>query len=186
MTAQRIRWRPDAYRESVPGGLSESGAVPSRRSEIGMSPEQLMAFLDAQRVLVLASTGRDGRPHLTALWYVLRDEQPWIFTYARSQKVRNLERDARATLLVESGEEYGELRGATLYADATVHRDPDVVAGVGEELFERYAGIRAGERPGLDGPTRQAVRERAAKRVAVQFRPTRVVSWDHSKLGGTY
>jgi PPOX class probable F420-dependent enzyme len=151
-----------------------------------MSPEQLKAFLEAERVLVLASAGRDGRPHLTALWYILRDAQPWIFTYARSQKVRNLERDARATLLVESGEEYGELRGATLYADATVHRDPEVVAGVAQELFERYAGSRPGERSGLDGATRDPVPGRVAKRVAVQFRPTRVVSWDHSKLGGAY
>jgi PPOX class probable F420-dependent enzyme len=151
-----------------------------------MSPEELRAFIAAQRVLVLASIGRDGRPHLSALWYVLRGDEPWIFTYARSQKVRNLERDSRATLLLESGREYSELRGATLYADATLHQDGDVVADIAEELFARYAGDGSGERPGLDEPTRRAVRARVAKRVAVQFRVTAVVSWDHAKLEGTY
>jgi PPOX class probable F420-dependent enzyme len=137
-------------------------------------------------VLVVGTVGRDGRPHLTSLWYVVRELEPWIFTYARSQKVRNLERDPRATLLLESGEEYFELRGAMLIADAKIHRDPELVASVAEDLFLRYEDKGRGGRPGLDEATRQAVRVRAAKRVAVQFQLNRVVSWDHAKLGGTY
>ncbi len=151
-----------------------------------MSEDELQRFLDEQRVLVVATDGHEGRPHLTALWYVMRDGEPWIFTYANSQKVRNLERSPRATLLLESGVEYAELRGATLYADATIHREPETVAEVAEELFARYEGRGRDGQPGIDDATTDAVRERVAKRVAVHFRPTRIVSWDHAKLGGTY
>jgi len=160
--------------------------VPSRRDQIALKDEELRHYLADQRILVVGTIGRDGRPHLTSLWYVLRGGNPWIFTYARSQKVRNLERDPRATLLVESGREYFELRGAMLIADATIHRDPELVATVGEELFVRYDDKGPKGRPGLDEGTREAVRARAAKRVAVEFRVRRVVSWDHAKLGGTY
>jgi PPOX class probable F420-dependent enzyme len=158
--------------------------MPSRRDQIRMSEDDLRRFLAEQEVLVVATDGPDGRPHLTALWYVLRDGEPWIFTYARSQKVRNLERSPRATLLLESGVEYADRRGASLYVDATIHRDPEVVAAVADELFARYRG-RGGE-PRLGDAVTGAVRERLAKRVAVQFRLTRSISWDHAKLGGAY
>lgn len=117
---------------------------------------------------------------------MVRDTEPWIFTYAGSQKVKNLERVPQATLMVESGTEYAQLRGAVLYAEATIHRDRELVQDVGEQLFLRYASSGHDGRSGLDEATREAVRTRAAKRVAIQFTPTRVVSWDHSKLGGGY
>jgi len=151
-----------------------------------MSEPEVDRLLTEQSIVVVATTGRDARPHLTALWYVMRDGDPWIFTYARSQKVRNLERVPQATLLLESGSEYSELRGAALYVDAEIHRDSDLVQEVGDELFARYAARGHNGGAGLDPPTQDAVRARTAKRVAVRFRPTRVVSWDHSKLNGTY
>jgi PPOX class probable F420-dependent enzyme len=151
-----------------------------------MASDELERYLAERTTLVVATTGRDERPHLVALWYVIRAGEPWIFTYAASQKVRNLERVPNATLMVESGTDYEELRGATLYADAKIHRDSELVAQVGEELFLRYANRGRDGRAGLDEATLAAVRSRATKRVAIQFSPTRVVSWDHSKLGGRY
>jgi PPOX class probable F420-dependent enzyme len=152
-----------------------------------MTPEEVERFLEEQRTITVATLGGDGWPHVTALWYVLRDCEPWIFTYGKSQKVRNLERDSRATLLVESGRQYGELRGVMLAARAEIHRGLDTVTAVAEEIFSRYggdSGASAGDR--LGGSTREAVRARVAKRVAVRFRVVRTVSWDHSKLGGAY
>jgi PPOX class probable F420-dependent enzyme len=151
-----------------------------------MAGDELEHYLAETKTLVLATTGRDNRPHLTALWYVIRDTEPWIFTYAGSQKVKNLERIPQATLMVESGTKYAQLRGAVLYADATIHRDPELVQEVGEQLFLRYDSSGQDGRSGLDEATREAIRTRALKRVAIQFAPTRVVSWDHSKLGRGY
>jgi PPOX class probable F420-dependent enzyme len=134
-------------------------------------------------VINVSTIGRDGWPHLTSLWYVVRDSEPWIYTYAKSQKVRNLERDDRATLLVESGHEYHELRGVMFKARAEIHRDLETVAGVAEQLFQRYQGER---NLAIDDATREALRAQATKRVAIRFQVEETASWDHSKLGGSY
>jgi PPOX class probable F420-dependent enzyme len=153
----------------------------SRRDQIKMTDEELAAFLDEQRVVVCATNGRDGWPHLTALWYVVRDGRLWGWTYAKSQKARNMERDPRVTLQVEAGVEYAELRGAMLRAEVVLHRDLEVVAGIGAALVERYGG--AG--PELE-PMREVFRAQASKRVGLEFVERDRVTWDHRKLGGTY
>lgn len=145
-----------------------------------MSEQEVAAFLDEQRVVVCATNGPRGWPHLMPLWYVVRDGQLWSWTYAKSQKVRNLERDPRATLQIEDGERYEELRGVMIEADTVLHRETELVAGVGAEILGRYGGEAAG--PGFE----EAVRAQAAKRVALQFVPSRAASWDHRKLAGVY
>ncbi len=86
----------------------------SRRAQIAMTDDEVLEFLDQQRVLVCATLGQDGWPHLAPLWYVLRGGTVWAWTYAKSQKVRNLERDPRASVQVEAGEDYAQLRGVLL------------------------------------------------------------------------
>ena len=154
-----------------------------KRDQIKMSEQDVARFLDEQRVMNVSTLGRDGWPHMTSLWYVMRDSEPWVWTYAKSQKIRNIERDERATLLVEAGHEYHELMGVMLKARAELHREVEAVAAVGEELFNRYQGQRSGA---IDDSAREALRSQAAKRVAIQFRIEETVSWDHSKLGGAY
>ena len=150
----------------------------SRRDAIKMTPEEVDAFLAEQKTVTCATNGRHGFPHLMPLWYVLRDGRIWAWTYAKSQKVRNLERDARATLQVETGIEYAELRGVMLRCDVEIHRDVEVVTDFAMELVERYAG-------GAEG-TRDAFAQQAPKRVALEFVERNRVTWDHGKLGGTY
>src|SRR5262249_25683166 len=100
----------------------------------------------------------------------------WIWTYGRSQKVRNLERDPRATLLVEAGEGYDQLRGVMIEAEAELIRDYDTVVGLGRELGARYA-------PGAGGPEAAAALDaQAPKRVGIRSLARRTVSWDHRKL----
>jgi hypothetical protein len=152
----------------------------SRRGEIAMSDAEVAAFLAEQRVVVCATSGVAGWPHLMPLWYVVRDGELWAWTYGKSQKVRNLERDDRATLQVEDGVEYHELRGVMLETRGVIHRALDVVARTGTEILERYGDASPGEE------ARAAVRAQAAKRVALQFVPERVSSWDHRKLAGAY
>jgi PPOX class probable F420-dependent enzyme len=154
----------------------------SRRDEIELSEAELLELLEGERVAVVSSNGPHGFPHSMPLWYVPRDGEVWIWTYAKSQKVRNLERDPRATLLVETGREYGELRGAMIEAEAEIHRDLETVLGFAEELTVRYAeGISS-----VDGDARAGLEAQAPKRVAIHFRPRRVATWDHRKLGGVY
>jgi PPOX class probable F420-dependent enzyme len=156
----------------------------SRRDQIKMSDAEVAAFLAEERTVICATIGRDGFPHLMPLWYVIRGDDLWSWTFAKSQKARNLERDPRATIEVEAGHEYSELRGVMLKCDVTVHRDTDDVAALGTELFERY---RAGGPGELDEPVRQMVLAQAPKRVALEFRARSRATWDHRKLAaGVY
>jgi PPOX class probable F420-dependent enzyme len=154
----------------------------SRRDQIKLSDEELAELFGEERVVVVSSLGPRGWPHSMPMWFVPRGGEIWIWTYAKSQKVRNLERDPRATLLVETGHEYGELRGAMIEAEAEVHSDSETVVGFAEDLTLRYAeGISS-----VDGDAKAALEAQAPKRVAIRFRAVRTATWDHRKLGGTY
>jgi PPOX class probable F420-dependent enzyme len=170
----------DALRSGL-GQAIESHPV-SRRDQIKLSEAELLELLGGERIAVVSSLGPRGWPHSMPMWFVPRKGEVWIWTYAKSQKVRNLERDPRATVLIETGREYGELRGAMIEAEAEIHRDPETVLRFAEELTLRYAeGISS-----VEGDARAALEAQAPKRVAIHFRPQRVATWDHRKLGGTY
>jgi PPOX class probable F420-dependent enzyme len=153
----------------------------SRRGEIQLTPEEQRELIDSERIVVVSTLGRRGWPHSMPLWYVPRDGELWTYTYAKSQKVRNLERDPRATLMIETGHEYGELRGIEIEAEAEIHRDPETVFELAIDLTSRYAG---GAEVGEEAA--EALRSQARKRVAIRFEPMRVATWDHRKLGGRY
>jgi nitroimidazol reductase NimA-like FMN-containing flavoprotein (pyridoxamine 5'-phosphate oxidase superfamily) len=156
----------------------------SRRDQIRMSDDEVRAFLDEERVVVCATNGRRGWPHLMPLWYVVRTTgddgapQLWAWTFAKSQKAKNLERDPRATLQVEAGEAYEELRGVMLECDVVVHTDVETITALGIELFGRYGGV--------DDDVRAMVAQQAPKRIAMQFVECGRATWDHRKLGGVY
>ncbi len=144
-----------------------------------MTEEELRTFLSEQRIVQCATTGPRGRPHLVPLWYVV-DEALALrgWTYAASQKAKNLERDPRATLVLDDGVQYDELRGVMMECDVELERDVERVAGYGVALYERYT-----DGDTLAGEVHEMVRRQAPKRVALRFVPTRTVTWDHRKLG---
>jgi PPOX class probable F420-dependent enzyme len=153
----------------------------NRRAAIRFTEEEAAAFLDEQRTVICATNGHDGFPHLMPLWYVVRGGTLWAWTYAKSQKAKNLERDPRATLQVEAGDSYDQLRGLMLRTEAVLHRDEETILGFVEELSARYAP------PGADpAAMRDGFAAQVPKRVAIEFRELGRVSWDHRKLGGTY
>jgi PPOX class probable F420-dependent enzyme len=153
----------------------------SRRAEIRLSADEQRELIASERIVVVSTIGLRGWPHSMPLWYVPRDGEVWIYTYAKSQKVRNLERDPRATLLVETGHEYGELRGVEIEAEAEIHREHETVFELAKELTARYA-----DGAQVDEAAAEALRAQARKRVAIHFQPRRIATWDHRKLGGRY
>jgi nitroimidazol reductase NimA-like FMN-containing flavoprotein (pyridoxamine 5'-phosphate oxidase superfamily) len=166
----------------------------NRRELIKMSAAEVATFLAEERTVTCATVGKDGWPHLMPLWYVLRGHSAgepgpriWSWTYGASQKVRNLERKARATLQIESGEAYHELRGVMLECDVVVHRDIAEIVRLGAEIMMRNA-VPRGETPLEDLPAeaRDVVAAQAGKRVGLEFVELRRVSWDHRKLDGVY
>jgi nitroimidazol reductase NimA-like FMN-containing flavoprotein (pyridoxamine 5'-phosphate oxidase superfamily) len=166
----------------------------SRREQIKMSAAEVANLLAEERTVTCATIGPRGWPHLMPLWYVLRGHSAgepgpriWAWTYRASQKVRNLERDPRATLQVETGEDYFELRGVMLECDVVIHTEIADVVRLGAEIMTRNSVPRgATPPPELPPEARDAVAAQAGKRVGLEFVELRRASWDHRKLGGVY
>ena len=142
-----------------------------------MDDDEVLAFLDEERTVICATIGPDGFPHLMPLWYVVRDGEIWAWTFTKSQKIRNLERDPRATVQVEAGEEYEQLRGVMLKTEVELVRDVDRVADVGAEVFSRGSGAE------LTPEVRAKITGQAEKRTALRFVERERATWDHRKLG---
>ena len=153
--------------------------MPSRRDQIQMTDEEVHDFLAASMVMQCATNGPRGLPHLVPLWFVSDGMNLISWTYAKSQKAKNLERDPRATIGVEEGVQYDELRGVMLECDVELERSPERVEDVGLKLFARYVDD-------LSAEIRDMVAAQAQKRLALRFVTSRVISWDHRKLAGGY
>lgn len=156
----------------------------SGRDAVRMTDEELAEFLDTNMKVQVATVGPDGAPHLTTLFYVMVDGRMFFWTYGRSQKIKNLLRDARITCLVEDGEDYFELRGATITGKAELLEDYEQLKDLGGRVARRMAG---GADLGDFGD--QIVARQAEKRVGVFVDPVRIATWDHRKMtappGGT-
>jgi len=155
--------------------------MPSRRNQIALTPAEQRAYLEESHTIVLTSLDRRGYPHSIAMWYVVDpDGTVAMTTFRKSQKVKNLERDPRCALLVESGLTYPELKGLLIRGRAALDGDLDRVLDVLERINAKYN--QAG------GPeVREALRGQASKRVVIRVPAERVSSWDHKKLGlGVY
>src|SRR3954471_10840975 len=161
----------DAQGAVSPPSNTLGARMPSRRDQIRMSDDELRDFLDEQKVVTVATLGPNGRPHLMPLWYVLQPDGTLIgWTFAKSQKAKNLERDPHATLQVEDGVEYQELRGVMFECDVDIETDTDAVTEYGMQIFTRY-----GPQGELPPEVREMVEKQAPKRIGMRFRPTRTV-----------
>jgi PPOX class probable F420-dependent enzyme len=155
----------------------------SRRDQIRMTPEEMKAFLSASKTMILCSISASGVPHPMPMWFGIEPDGAIVMTtFTKSQKIRNLERDPRVSLLVEAGEEYAELQGVVIYGDAELVPATDGVVEILLTVTKRSGAVGAAN----DDAVRAGVRGTASKRTGIRVRPQRVVTWDHKKLGGKY
>ena len=157
--------------------------MPSRRELIQMTDEERKQFLEDSQTIIINTIGKDGVPHPMPMWFGIEDDGAiTMSTFTKSQKIRNIERDPRVSLLAEAGTSYDQLRGVVIYGEAELVRDTeqvvDILVGV---------NLRAVNNPGVEpDQLREAVRGTAPKRTGIRVRPQRILSWDHRKLGGRY
>jgi PPOX class probable F420-dependent enzyme len=153
--------------------------MPKRRDQVAMTDGELQDFIESQKTIQVATINKDGTPHLVPLWFAVVDGNIVLETFTKSQKVVNLERDPRMTVLLEAGEAYEELRGATIYAEAELVKDVDRVHDLHMAVLTRNTDIPVET---LD----KVSRGMAPKKTAIVVKVKRCFSWDHRKLGGTY
>lgn len=155
----------------------------SRRDQINMTLEEISDFLQKSRTIILVSNGRDGFPHPMPMWYAV-DENNVVYmtTFRKSQKINNLKRDPRVSLLVESGDVYQQLKSVVIYTEVELVSDVEATRDI---LFN--ISVQRGD---LQADAGEAIREgmmnTASKRMGMKFTPDKIISWDHSKLGGVY
>ena len=154
--------------------------MPSRRASIALTSEEQEQFLDEGWTLQVATNGPGGFPHLAPMWYVMIDGVIHFTTFSKSQKILNLRRDPRISVMLETGQAYEELRGLVIRGSAEIDEDVETTAGVMSVVANKYRGMP------IPTDTPEAALPAAAKRVTVRVRPERVYSWDHTKLGGRY
>jgi len=158
----------------------------SRRSKINLTEQEVADYLKTSRTIILVSNGAHGHPHPMPMWYALEDDTTILMTtFRKSQKISNLKRDPKVSLLVESGDAYQELKSVLLYGNAEVIDD---LARTTDVLYRvsQHRGEIGDSAAGDDDAIRQGMQKSAEKRVVIRVNADKIVSWDHSKLGGTY
>jgi len=149
-----------------------------------MTDAEIRAFFRAHKTIILNSIGPDGVPHPMPMWFVSDDDLVVsMATFRGTQKIKNLQRDPRVSLLVESGREYAELKGVVIYGTAELSDDTDAIIATLEAASQK-------ETDKIDAASRsvanEAMRKTAPKRILIRVKPDRIISWDHSKLQGSY
>ena len=149
-----------------------------QRDLVRMSEAEIDAFLDDAHSLQVATLGHDGAPHLTTVWFSIKDGEILFETYGKSQKVLNLRRDPRIAVLAEDGRTYDELRGVSINGRARIVDDNPERTDLMRFLLNHHF-------PGQNDAQLDAMAVKMAeKRVVIAVTPEKVMSWDHSKLAG--
>ncbi len=153
--------------------------MPKRRDAIRMTEEEIWAFVATQKNVHLATISQDGTPHLTTLWFALQDQAIVLETFTKSQKVKNLERDPRLTVMLEAGDVYEQLKGVVIHGRAELHQDVESVHRLHMAVLQRNTDL---DEKTLD----QASAAMAPKKTAIVVKPEKIISWDHGKLDVAY
>ena len=155
-----------------------------RRDQIQMTDAEIRGFLRTRKTIILSSIGRDGVPHPMPMWFVADDDLVVsMATFRGTQKIVNLQRDPRVSLLVESGREYSELKGVVIYGTAELSEDTDAIIASLESASQKETSEADAE---TRAAMKESIRKSASKRILIRVKPDRIISWDHSKLAGTY
>ena len=155
----------------------------SRRAQIQMTDDEVRDFVRSSKTIIINSIESEGYPHPMPMWFAVDDDGTVrMTTFRKSQKVRNIERDPRVSLLVEDGEEYAELRGVVFYGKAEIVDNLEAVT----QTLLAIGGQEMPKDPEARKTLQEGIGRTATKRVCILIRPERVVSWDHRKLGGGY
>ncbi|WP_317442147.1 pyridoxamine 5'-phosphate oxidase family protein [Streptomyces collinus] len=149
-----------------------------RGRKIMMTPGELDEFLTTQRTCRVATVSADGAPHVSALWFAWDGTSLWLYSVVRSRRWAQLGRDRRVAVVVDSGEEYDQLRGVELSGRVEfvgeVPRTGELCAELdtAETLFAR-------KNFGLDEMPHDG------RHAWARLTPEKIVSWDFRKLGAS-
>ncbi|MFJ8792285.1 pyridoxamine 5'-phosphate oxidase family protein [Streptomyces sp. NPDC102462] len=147
-----------------------------RGRKIMMTPGELDAFLTGQRTCRVATVSADGAPHVSALWFAWDGTSLWLYSVVRSRRWSQLRRDPRVAVVVDSGEEYEQLRGVELSGTVEFVGEMPRTGELCAEL-DTPETLFARKNFGLDEMPHDG------RHAWARLTPEKIVSWDFRKLG---
>lgn len=136
-----------------------------------MSKEEVDAFLDSKPGwMMLTSQGRDGYPHTVPIGYFRDGDRIFMGCRDNTQKVKNIERNPKVSLVIEDGKTMSDLRGILFRGDASVVREDE------ERLKISRLAAKLRGAPEDEWPTTAS-----GGAVFIKVDSPRVTSWDYSK-----
>lgn len=154
--------------------------MPKRRDLVKMSDEEIWKFIESQKTIQVVTINKDGSPHVMPLWFAIDEGRIVLETFSKSQKVVNLERDNRISVLFEDGDSYNDLKGVSIKGTAELIREHD-------EVHRLHMAVLVRNQPDVpEEVLEKATASMVSKKTAIVIKPERFITWDHSKLGGVY
>jgi len=134
---------------------------------MGLDDSRIQRFLATKEVAVLATVQADGAPLAMPMWFLHAPTALTMISVADTQKVRNLRRDARVSVVAEAVAGSGEIRGVTVQGRAEFLAEGPERRALIERFHEKYRGLVR-----LWGG-----KTMPANRVMFSIVPSRVRSW---------
>ncbi|MFF4395392.1 pyridoxamine 5'-phosphate oxidase family protein [Streptomyces sp. NPDC001480] len=151
-------------------------ATQRRGRKIMMTTGEVDEFLTTQRTCRVATVSANGAPHVSALWYAWDGVSLWLYSVVRSKRWTDLSRDPRVAIVVDSGEEYDQLRGVELTGTMEFVGEVPRIGELCAEL-DTAETLFARKNFGLDEMPHDG------RHAWARLTPDKIVSWDFSKLG---
>lgn len=144
---------------------------------IELTESERWDLLENNMIMRLATVNPHGLPHVLPIWYVTDREEEAIFfsTPEDSRKIRDLEETSKASLTVDEGTYYFDLRAVIANGDITTVEDEDLEARIERKWCQKY----------FDQDKRPEFMELLYKGrpwVWCRIDPTLWTSWDNSKI----
>jgi nitroimidazol reductase NimA-like FMN-containing flavoprotein (pyridoxamine 5'-phosphate oxidase superfamily) len=136
-----------------------------------MTDDELHGFLTASKVLRVATLDDDGWPSVVPVWYVWHEGAFWVWNLTRAKRTRQLQAGTRCAFVVDDGEDYVELRGASGRLEYAFVPDDEVPLEVRRGFSSKYFDS--------DHPL-----EPADHHAWIRFVPHAMASWDFRKQYG--
>lgn len=151
-----------------------------RRDLVTMTDKEMWDFIATQKSIQVCTLNKDGTPHLTVMWFAIKDKTIVLETFTKSQKIMNLKRNPNMAVLLEDGSEYNELRGVSINCKAELVDDYSTVHALHVDVVVR-------NQPGVTPEqAEEFTREMSKKKTVIIVKLEKVMSWDHRKLSGVY
>ena len=132
-----------------------------------LSQTELDSFLSEPNIAIVASSGPSGKPHAMPIWYAWRDGKVLFHTGADSKKMRNLRKNPRVSVVIDTK--------TAPYKVAVIEGTARELVGdpaLSREVAIHYLGERRGSAYAAQSSEPGAL---------VEVTPTKIISWDYAR-----